>query len=58
MGDDRDGAINKAVDKCEIELKDAGYKSEKENSKVVQKLIWQKNYIERCKIRAQKRELI
>lgn len=53
--DDIDGAINKAVDKCEIELKDAGYKSEKENSKVIQKLIWQKNYIERCKNRAQKR---
>lgn len=55
--DDIDGAINKAVDKCDIELKNAGYKSDKENSKVVQKLIWQKNYIERCRIRAQKREI-
>ena len=54
---DIDGAINKAVDKCDIELKNAGYKSDKENSKVVQKLIWQKNYIERCRIRAQKREI-
>lgn len=41
-------AIEKARTLCEKSLKDAKYKTEKENTKVVQKIIWQKNYIARC----------
>lgn len=55
---DINGAINKAEDKCNNELKAAGFKSDKENSKVVQKLVWQKNYIERCKSRVENSNLL
>lgn len=43
-----ENAIKKAKTLCEKSLSDAQYKTEKENTKIVQKIIWQKNYIARC----------
>lgn len=40
--------IKKAKTLCENSLKDAHYKTEKENIKIVQKINWQKNYIAHC----------
>lgn len=41
-------AIDKAKEICKKSLIESGYKTNKENVKVVQKLIWQQNYISHC----------
>lgn len=45
---DYDSIIKKAKSMCESELENAHYGKDNENKRVVEKIIWQKNYIKRC----------
>jgi len=41
-------AVANARKNCELQLQNAGYNTDKENLKIVQKLLWQRSYIDRC----------
>lgn len=45
---DYDSIIKKAKSMCESELENAHYGKDNENKRIVEKIIWQKNYIKHC----------